>query len=1133
MKPKRCVTSFCLFTLLFAIPFRCFAASATVHVIDPAGNAVVGAAVYVFGEQNIKTPTVLKTDKTGAFVFDLGATGTFEAFMIDAKGLAPLGGMLQAGDIKFQMSLPVQVSGKVVDDKGQSAAGVSIAAEYASLTDPTADPKSQRGAYFMIEPFKERYTVKTDAAGGYVIPGIPAASTVMIQSSDPRYIDDMVTTTKGGLIAPTITVKPGTSISGKVLLKDGKPAVGYGVQASNTVAGTFTIRDDETAADGVYKITGLAPGTYSVTVAGVAGAPLGGDWTAPTPVTVTATVDEPGLAPDMIMTKGEVVTGVVEDSETRAAIAGVNLGAQDPPIQGMMSQSVNAVSDKDGKFTMHLPPGSKQLYVFGVPDDYSNVSSETQRSFTVVAGQVLTLDPILLKRALSVAGTAVDDGGKPVPALALQPQRVNNDGSWMNVPPATTSENGMFTFKQLVAGSYYIDPGVAWTVVSPKTFTAPLTDPLKLVLKKTPTATLSGSAVDTTGAPVSGVNITFLIQHVVSVGYQMGTQSNATTSDDGKFSVSDVPIDSKMMQRSTVTKDGYVYRSGGDVTSANGQVSISTIVLAKLSGTVTGVVRDVAGKPQAGAWVYSPDAGDDVLPVKTGADGKFQLTGLAVGDVSIYAASGRSANKVIVQASASPVDAEMKLSTVTPPAAPSNIRKTTLLLNQLINDAAAAKNNNLGWLRDQCAEVLAETDSDAAVNFILSSAEINTDDLEYVIPPRSAVDPVGAAKWAMTPIQRMSGNDGRGQQAAELGLAVAPYDVDAASALFDIAEQNINLDKIDQGSINNAMDLTALAYALHHAEADADYQKVTTALQTLIKNEKPDQGYSIADWLPGNFVREMALGNVNLAIKMLQALPQAKQDQTIIGVVAELVRTNPDGALTVFHTLDSVKDQPMEAWIYGRSLSLVMPLLYKADPQGALALARAEQQPELTAESLTAVADLMPLAAAGPIYEEAESKSVVQQGSGFTPACIAQHAWVRDSSLGRKLFKEAFDKTTTAPPVNQSFGQQSQYADFAFYYSHVDPAYSRLLIEKQFAADQRNATQNYGQGAPVDVAAMAAIDIDRANEMVTQVKDANTRFNAGIKLAQYLIFTQQVRDTLPFDKWSNGSVWIPGSVDTY
>jgi mono/diheme cytochrome c family protein len=417
-----------------------------------------------------------------------------------------------------------------------------------------------------------------------------------------------------------------------------------------------------------------------------------------------------------------------------------------------------------------------------------------------------------------------------------------------------------------------------------------------------------------------------------------------------------------------------------------------------------------------------------------------------------------------------------------------------------------------------------------ADRYTVKTDSTGTWDLGSIVSARTGSDPLGVASWALVPIKRMSDNSGRALTAMEIGLAAAPYDRAAAQPYYDIATQYVHFDHFNEDSIMSAMRLTALAYALHRPEADSDYAKVSAWLDDLVKSAKNEPNTSSsADWLPRNLVMILALGSVDKALAMLETQPINSRYNTASEIISELVKPNPAGALAVYHWVKQQAASPASERAAERALRLVLPIIYKTDPKGAILQAHSIMDPNTQAQALTDLADQMPPAAAAPLYQEAENKA--EGRYGYSPACIACHAWQRDQVLGAKLFNIAYTKfITTSGSMQLPFGQGPSYSDFAFYYSHIDTALSRILIEEQFTKDSMGHGQYYhGDSIQSDVAAMCAIDINRADEMAGTIKDQERRFLAGLKPAQYLLLTPQQRSAVPFSQWSNRSQWTPGT----
>jgi protocatechuate 3,4-dioxygenase beta subunit len=949
---------------------------------------------------------------------------------------------------------------------------------------------------------------------------------------------DVVTVTDGQTAnVDPIYIKRGSTATGKVVGDDGKPIGGLQIQTQrvvNNYSFYSTPGFTQTAPDGTYKLTGLLAGQYSVT----ASLPTDGSapYAPPMPVTFTVTPGQPALVPDLVISKGITITGSAEDSVTKAPLPGVLVGIQDTVTNGQGGQmrSVNATTDQNGKFTVTGWAGKLELYVYNVPTAYAYDQAATQRTFQVTAGDPVTLGPILIGHAITVSGVAVDENGQPLPNLTIQAQKSQTGGFWMNIAPATTDKDGSFSVAQLVPGSYSLDAGIGWTVVSPVSFTAPSNAPIKLILKKSLMTTLQGTAVDTSGAPLPGVTLTFQTLHALTNGSETANQVTVTTDNNGYFTLPDVPADRNMVQQQGIVKEGYILKSGGDVSLAGNRLAISLIVMAKLGGQITGDVHNGLDAPVASAWVACPNGSSDVRPVQTDTAGHFQFTNIIEGPVDIYAAKGLYFGQMAVHATkdAGPaVTVALSPNPVQPVAV--DLPGATLTLSKMYANAQTSTTGDAWRYRDECAYVLETVSPTAGVNFLQANTKINSGDINYIVSAQAKQNPVATAGWVLPMLQSVQDNGYAGNLAAAVGLDVAPYNIGSATALYNIAAAKFTIDNLNQNTINDAMNLVALAYAVHSPAADGDYAKVMAE----IRRENAANNVNVndpttSDWLTSSFAQTLARGNLDVALKLTQTFSPVNKPNALQQIVSALVQTHPDEALAVFHMMDN--SDPNNSWYYNQALVNVIPLIFKTDPAEALAKAKSITDSQNQSLALTLIADLLPIAQAKPIYEEAESTSVDQLGQGTTPASIAAHAYLRDVTFGAQLFKEAFAKVMTPTPSDQAW-QGASYSEFAFYYSRYDPGYSRLLIENQFSKDLASTATNYNSGVGVasDIAAMAAIDPTRATEMVASVKDFDSSFAAELKVAQYVTLSEPVRNTLPFNSWLSNNFWTPDTLDQW
>jgi hypothetical protein len=1112
------------FSALLALSCRCSADTANCLVVDSSGKPVANATVYQIVDGKA-SPTTLISDNIGHF----SATNSSGIqYVVDAPGYAPTGGSIQTGDNTFTLSTPISVTGKVVDSKGRPVAGAIVEAGSAHISKPEA----QQSFGLQIVPLKARYTAKTDSNGNYKIDDLPSDCAVSIQLDDPRYVFLIKVTAPGDTALPVITAMPGASVTGKLVRNDGKPVGIVNIYAlpDPLPHGNFNAKGVATLADGSYTITSLAPGGYIIKTIEISDT-SSNDWVPPAGVPVLAKLGTVNAAPDIVLASGAIVTGSFLDADTKKAISGVHVIIQDS-TQSPNTKIINLVTGEDGSFVAHLWSGAATLISYAVPSDYESNPSATKRTINGVEGITTAVDPILIKRAPAVTGTVTDDSGKILPNLAIRAQLTGNNYDGSRILPATSGPKGEFALHQMKPGSYWLDPGAAWVVVSPKTFAVPLTSPLNLVLKKVQTTILKGKVVDTNGAPVAGADLTFNVNRTIATGEQSGNWVYAKTDQNGEYSLPDAPAAPNMVRRVSCTKDVFAYRSGGDITAADGQLSITPIVMVQINGKVTGTVYNGLGKPVAGAWVYSPDSDVAGFPVQADPAGHFTITGLAVGPLKIYAAKGLFSASLTAQALVTPANSAIHLSSMpSGPLGESNLTRATAMLSANFYSEASKPNQDQESLETEAARVIAEVSPDAAMRFILSIAPVNASVLDAVVSARVGVDPVGVASWAVMPTRRMNGGSQRGMLAVEIGLAAAPYDKTAALPYYDIASKDIPLTNLNSDSIGAAIGLTSLAYALDEPAADDDYAKVSVAIAALTEKAKTDASTAqMLSWKAPNWVAALAKGNPKLAKDLTKELPADDAVGAVQITVSGLVKANPSAALDFYQLFANLKDTPPKTWAQAQSLCAVLPALYKSDPKSALAQARAIKVSEETTKALTILADLMPIASAAPIYEEAEADAPSTESSPVSPSCVAYHAWLRDKTLGEKLYKEAFTKFNNSISMDASPEDGPCSADFAFYYAPIDPAFSRMVIERRFLADNRAANYNSDFNAAVaDCCAMASIDINRAGDLAKSITDDNGRYSAYVKIAQYILLTPQQRQQIPFASWGNMSNWTPGS----
>ena len=179
---------------------------------------------------------------------------------------------------------------------------------------------------------------------------------------------------------------------------------------------------------------------------------------------------------------------------------------------------------------------------------------------------------------------------------------------------ATTGPDGAFELRNLAVGSATIvtsAPGF-----DPMTESVPLVEGINvhdIVLAPTPTATVSGVVTDTAGAAVAGASVT--------VG-----SATATTGADGQFELQGLPVGPATI---TASAPGFDPVSG-NVTLSDGMNVHEVVLTPTPTATVCGVVTDPSGAVIEGASVKFGSA-----TATTGADGRYELANLRVGNTSV------------------------------------------------------------------------------------------------------------------------------------------------------------------------------------------------------------------------------------------------------------------------------------------------------------------------------------------------------------------------------------------------------------------------------------------------------------------------------------------------------------------
>ena len=455
----------------------------------------------------------------------------------------------------------------------------------------------------------------------------------------------------GGSISGTVKDTSGAKLSGICVYADGGP--------SSASA--------ETAADGTYSLTGLAPGSYDVEFTpGCGSNGYQTQWykkaataSEATPVKVTAGANSTSV--NASLSAGGSISGTVK-SKSGTSLAGICVGV----LNGPTYESAQAVTGSNGKYTIPgLAPGSYDVtFTTGsacgntgnyLTDYYKNAtSSQDATPVEVTSGNTTSGINASLPVAGSISGTVVDASD-----TALSDICVEAGGK-----SATTAANGSYTITGLTSGSYQVefapaecgsDAGYAtqWY----KDSSAPSGATLVAVANgKTASgidATLLGTG--SISGTVTGPSSTLLTGICVSAtALSTGAGASVDTGSGGTYTLSGLSPGAYAIEFSASSYCG----NGGNylsqwyhgassestatpVTVTAGTVTPNINATLKQGGQIKGIVKDASSSPLAGICVdaeYGPGSGY----ATTASDGTYILSGLPTGsyDVEFYTCGG-------------------------------------------------------------------------------------------------------------------------------------------------------------------------------------------------------------------------------------------------------------------------------------------------------------------------------------------------------------------------------------------------------------------------------------------------------------------------------------------------------------
>jgi len=1112
---------------VLALAWTCFAGGRiamaeviTGKVLAPDGKPVAGAEVVLaefLGERDF----TVKTDAAGIYTIDTetyrSLGGNYAVLTAISPGYAPGGTIAVFGRSRTIRLRPVrEVSGLVQDREGRPVGGATVALSSIYWDDEDVESSD---AVYINNSLKARFSVKTGLDGRWTMDNIPTTGLGMFLLDSPQYARVVlnVALDSGKPPAPLLA-RPGASVTGRVVDAAGAPVAGI-----NLFAGSEKRDPDTTwayatsAADGTFKLEGLANGSYTVSAKDprkllVAAAHTG----------VVATEGGVAALPDMVATAGAVVQGIVTDAATGAPLPSTYIGGSGPHYpRKSWNVAPATLTDDAGRYTMRLMPGKNNVHVAGAAPGYlaDEQAPDGHYDLELAAGETKTAD-FKLRKGGALTGVAVDEAHRPVPNAVLTLTYQNTGaGRWEAPRKVFADEKGNWSATGLQLGTWLLSVGKGWQVDTPPAIKVPETTEVRLRLKKRKMATVKGRVVDSAGRPVEGVRVQPRIKQPMDPGQDENQAEQPkflpplVSDAKGAFQIDEVRPGTRVAW--LVDKVGYKYLSGGKVTEAAGTFNSTDIVLAPLTAGLKGVVRDAANKPVAGIRVYSPDSGNEETAT-TDAQGRFELNGLPAGEVTVIALHGNETALVRAKTGGS---AALTLRPL-PALAGGDVWRAKEVLSRAKLEALGQA--SAGQIDYDLAKILSAQAPDLALHLGTDYFGTLRDTIiAMVVGNFAKANPTRAALWAPDKLATIKETRQRFLATANLGAEVASFDAELGSTLFIQAQKLFQqISVADRESSLYLKPLLKLAMALKQPQAD-EYRKLLLA-----EGEKENRGFIL-----GNLAAQLAEVDTDMARQILARIEPEERGEAYQQVVSRLVPRDMTGAVKLLEEWRKLGLERTE-WRYARVVPKVVAELVKTDPDGAIALARTVTYEGGKEAALVLAVPLLPRDKALKVLREMSGTTSLY--SQLSPAQVAALTYELDPEAGRKLFAEAALAGANTPREAINEWMDSAYTNlriqWAFYGSRLNPDASRIVIEREFARKQDTLAQlgrlaPEGMDSPIYIAlAMVALDFDRALQLIADMPfDKDDRFsvygrtNVYRQLARYALAPVSKRATMAFD----------------
>ena len=1093
-------TSIPLFVALLLFNFAALAVPISGQVVGPNGAPVADAKViYSSNYANLSGLEYqsYQTNDAGEFFFEAtpqpNIPNFFGRVIVHKSGLAVAEIMLRKEATTIRLEKAASARGRLVNADGKPVAGIVI--ELGRVERGGENPTVAEVGW---TPLKADFTAQTDADGNWTIGDLPDGARAEIGMDDPRFVR-LYVEVPVGLDAPPLLARPGATIAGRVLFADGKPAPDVEVSLDDGHA-------VETAQDGTYRITGLPTGAIRIH-----SFELSGQWIAPESNVVAAREGETFLAPDIVLTHGALVEGIVTDAQTGQPLSHAAITVT-PVVEGAaVSIGRGFYNDANGHYQLRVPPGRYEISISRAPEGYLPSKNPADKNTIISVGEGETkTHSFPLSAALSLSGVAVDENGQAATNATLSLSGDQRAYNYEN-PTATTDEKGAFEFKSLRAGAHRLLVEGAWEVVAPEDITLPVAEKLRVVLRPLTLFSLVGRALTPDKKPVAGLAVSASITPATRPGPKGITRiiqaENKTAQTDarGHFVMQGIRPDSTV--KMILSTPNYRFVEGGEVSQQDGRFVAADIIALPLMKALKGRILDEAGAPVVSAEVLAP-RGSSTQGTLSNANGEFVLDHLPAGEVLVvaakdgYLATARGAGEIEI------VLHKAKTQTF-----------DLWRAYNVLQEGMTQSRDDQYKRGDLLPGVLAAHDPDLALQLATDPyGHISNRARADIIVQLAKVDPATASIWALPQLELLDDPTLKIQTALTLISRLAPVAPETAAQFYEGAKKERDARPEPASDWEQVQILTALGVAASKLKSDEGALWLDQALTISLRSTEDYRSQMITDVL-----KAMAPFDPQGVEKLALQLPANGNyplNHTLGKVIIRLARVDLAAALRLLKKLEARdKEQPQNS-IAREAQRAVAVALAKTDLDAALKLARSIKALPEKALALAQIAALSPPEKRAALFREG-FEAAPSYDFAKTGSYVAALAFNADPALGRELFAEVIKRT-----VDGDFMHGDGRKELAFYLSRADPAAARLLLEREYCRVGNYNDPHSSQGALQAIAmAMAALDADRALEIALTIapheENNYQRFAALRSIAQYLLMNDEKRAVLRFEDWSS------------